>query len=232
MLVLLILTALQLCGGSFTASMDYYLIVYYLHEGNIADGAIWKGVLSTSYAAVGLLTIPIIAKLSLHYSKINALKFIYWLTIIGGCLKWFIFTPDTRWLIIVDAVFCTVIWTAMTMLIPSMLADLCDEDELQNGHRREGLFVSLHAWVINFSLAAAVLISGFCLNAIGFDASKQAEQASDSILSMRIILSAGTVIFSIIPLWFIQHYKIDAQRSQQTQQKLQQKQLNKNKKDR
>jgi Na+/melibiose symporter-like transporter len=49
---------------------------------------------------------------------------------------------------------------------------------------------------------------------------------------MRIILSAGTVIFSIIPLWFIEHYKIDAQRSQQTQQKLQQKQLNKNKKDR
>lgn len=215
--ILLILTFLQLCGGAFTASMDYYLVVYYQHSGDVAEGSIWKGVLSTSYAAFGLLTIPLIAKLSATYGKVNALKVIYLLTAVGGILKWFIFTPDVRWLLLLDAVFCTAIWTAMTMLIPSMLADLCDEDEVLHQQRREGLFVSIHTWVVNFSMAAALLLSGLLLNVIGFNASEHANQTDDSILLMRLILSLGTVFFSLLPLHFIRFYHIDAKHCLQTQ---------------
>lgn len=226
--ILLILTALQLCGGAFTASMDYYLIVYYQHGGDVAEGSIWKGVLSTSYAAIGLLSIPIIKNLSLSFGKKNALIIIYCLTAIGGGLKWFIFTPDTRWLLIFDAVFCTAIWTAMTMLIPSMLADLCDEDELIHQKRREGLFVSVHTWVVNFSMAAALLISGYILNLIGFDANNQAVQSEESINAMRFILSLGTVIFSLIPLWFIRFYNIDEKHSLNTRKLLDKRELAQN----
>jgi len=218
--VLLILTALQLCGGAFTASMDYYLVVFYQHQGDVAEGSIWKGVLSTSYAVVGLLTIPLIAKMSATYGKVNALKIIYLITAIGGVLKWFIFTPDVRWLLMLDAVFCTAIWTAMTMLIPSMLADLCDEDEVLHQQRREGLFVSLHTWVVNFSMAAALLLSGLTLNIIGFDADNQVNQAPDSLLLMRLILSLGTVLFSLLPLYFIRFYHIDAKHCLATKNKL------------
>lgn len=218
--ILLILTALQLCGGAFTASMDYYLIVYYQHAGDVAQGSIWKAALSTSYAAIGLLSIPIIKKSSLSFGKKNTLIIIYCLTAIGGGLKWFIFTPDTRWLLVFDAVFCTAIWTAMTMLIPSMLADLCDEDELIHHQRREGLFVSVHIWVINFSMAAALLISGSILNLIGFDANNQTSQSEESINAMRFILSLGTVIFSLIPLWFIRFYNIDEKHSLNTRKQL------------
>jgi glycoside/pentoside/hexuronide:cation symporter, GPH family len=148
------------------------------------------------------------------------LKYIYWLTACGGILKWFIFTPDTRWLLIIDAMFCTAIWTSMTMLIPSMLADLCDEDELEHNKRREGLFVSVHTWVVNISMAFAVLFAGLALNLIGFDALKQGLQSSESITSLRIILSMGTVLFSLLPLLFIRYYRIDEKRSIATRQKL------------
>jgi len=223
--ILLILTALQFCGGAFTASMDYYLIVYYQHNGDVAEGSIWKGVLSTSYAAIGLLSIPLIKKLSQNFGKKNTLIIIYCLTAIGGALKWFIFTPDTRWLLIFDAVFCTAIWTAMTMLIPSMLADLCDEDELVHYQRREGLFVSVHTWVVNFSMAAAFLISGIILNLIGFDANNQDSQSEESINAMRFILSLGTIIFSLIPLWFIRFYNIDEKHSLNTRKQLDKREL-------
>ncbi|MGL1956310.1 MAG: MFS transporter [Colwellia sp.] len=226
--VLLILTALQLCGGAFTASMDYYLVVYYQHSGDVAEGSIWKGVLSTSYAAFGLLTIPLIAKLSATYGKVNALKTIYLITAFGGVLKWFIFTPDVRWLLILDAAFCTAIWTAMTMLIPSMLADLCDEDEVLHQQRREGLFVSLHTWVVNFSMAAALLFSGLTLNIIGFNAANHMDQTNESLLSMRLILSVGTVLFSLLPLYFIRFYHIDAKKCLETKHKLALKRLEDN----
>lgn len=220
LLILLLLTALQLCGGAFTASMDYYLLVYYLHDSDVAQGAIWKGILSSAYAIFGLLSIPLLSKLSVSYGKVNTLKMVYWLTVCGGILKWFIFTPDTRWLIIIDAMFCTAVWTTMTMLIPSMLADLCDEDELEHNKRREGLFVSVHTWVVNISMALAVLIAGLCLNIIGFDAMKQSGQTSESIMSMRLILSVGTVLFGLLPLLFLRYYRVDADKSRVTRQKL------------
>ena len=119
-----------------------------------------------------------------------------------------------------DAVFCTAIWTAMTMLIPSMLADLCDDDELNQNKRREGLFVSVHNWVVNLSLAAALLISGLLLNIIGFDANNQSAQTVDSINAMRIILSLGTVVFSLLPLWVLRAYDIDEPHILKTQQQL------------
>jgi len=211
--ILLILTALQFCGGAFTASMDYYLIVYYLFSGDVTEGSIWKGLLSTAYAVFGLLSIPVIKKLSLNIGKKRALQAIYCFTAIGGALKWFIFVPDMRWFIIIDALFCASIWVAMTMLIPSMLADLCDEYELSHHSRREGLFVSAHTWVVNFSMGAALLISGFLLNTIGFDANNGASQSKESLQAMRYILSFGTVAFSLIPLWFIKFYNIDEKHS-------------------
>ena len=220
LLILLALTILQLCGGAFTASIDYYLLVYYMHDGDVAQGSIWKGILSSAYAIFGLLSIPLISKLSANYGKVNTFRFIYWLTACGGVLKWFIFTPDTGWLIVIDAIFCTAVWTTMTMLIPSMLADLCDEDELAHNKRREGLFVSIHTWIVNISMALAVLIAGLSLNIIGFDAMKHSAQTSESIMYMRFILSVGTVLFSLLPLLLLRYYRIDADKSRATRQKL------------
>lgn len=218
--ILLVLTALQFCGGAFTASMDYYLIVYSLNGGDIVQGSIWKAVLSTAYAVAGIISIPMISKLSFSTGKINALTLIYWLNAIGGIAKWFIFTPGTYWLLIFDALLCASIWSAMSMLIPSMLADLCDEDELHHQQRREGLFVSIHTWVVNISMALSLLISGLLLNLIGFNANNQIFQKDDSIFLMRIILSIGTVLFSLIPLLFLRHYTIDAKKCLDTRKRL------------
>lgn len=223
--VLLLLTILQLAGGAFTASMDYYLLVYYMCGGDIAEGSLWKGVLSASYAALGMLTVPLIARLSARRGKVGALQLIYLLTIVGGALKWFIFTPDIRWLLIIDAVFCTAVWTAMTMLIPSMMADVCDEDELLHGQRREGLFVALHNWVTSISAAIALLLAGLSLNLIGFDAHLQGEQLPVSILSMRIILVFGTVAFALLSLWCLHYYRLNTERSQHISQQLRQRQI-------
>jgi Na+/melibiose symporter-like transporter len=222
--ILLVLTALQFCGGAFTASMDYYLIVYSLNGGDIVQGSIWKGVLSTAFAVAGIIAIPMISKLSLSTGKIKALTFIYCLNAIGGIAKWFIYTPGTYWLLIFDALLCAAIWSAMTMLIPSMLADLCDEDELLHQQRREGLFVSIHTWVVNISLALSLLISGLLLNSIGFNANNQAFQTDDSIFLMRIILSFGTVIFSLIPLLLLRHYTVDAKKCLETRKLLEKQQ--------
>ncbi len=77
--------------------MDYYLLVYFIADGDIAQGAIFKGWLSMAYAAFGFLTVPLIAALSSRVGKIKALQLIYILTLVGGACKWFIFyAPGLR----------------------------------------------------------------------------------------------------------------------------------------
>lgn len=218
--VLLLLTLLQLGGGAYSAGMDYYLLVYFMFDGNIAEGAIWKGALSVAYAALGFATVPWLVRLSSRYGKVRALVLIYWLTALGGALKWFIFTPGTGWWLLLDAVFCTAIWTAMTMLLPSMLADVCDEDELLHGERREGLFVALHNWVSSISVALALLLAGLSLNLIGFDARLGGAQPEQSIFAMRLILCFGTVLFSLMSLICLRYYRLTAARSQQISRQL------------
>ena len=213
--VLLLLTVLQMAGGAFTASMDYYLLVYFIAEGDIAQGAIFKGWLSMAYAAFGFLTVPLISRLSSRIGKIKALQLIYAVTLVGGACKWFIFTPQGYGWIWLDALFCTAAWTAMTMLIPSMMADLCDEDELKHGQRREGVFVAIHSWFTSLSAALALLLAGLSLNLIGFDAQLSAAQNPDSILAMRVILALGTMVFALCSLLVVRGYHLDAQGSQQ-----------------
>jgi Na+/melibiose symporter-like transporter len=103
----------------------------------------------------------------------------------------------------------------MTMLIPSMMADLCDEDELQHGQRREGVFVAIHSWVTSLSAALALLLAGLSLNLIGFNAQLSAAQNPDSILAMRVILALGTMVFAFCSLLLVRRYHLDAQASQQ-----------------
>lgn len=213
--VLLLLTVLQMAGGAFTASMDYYLLVYFIADGDIAQGAIFKGWLSMAYAAFGFLTVPLIYALSSRVGKIKAMQLIYAVTLVGGACKWFIFTPEGYGWIWLDALLCTAAWTAMTMLIPSMMADLCDEDELKHGQRREGVFVAIHSWVTSLSAALALLVAGLSLNLIGFDAQQAAAQNPDSIFAMRVILALGTMLFALCSLLIVRGYHLDAQGSQQ-----------------
>ena len=50
----------------------------------------------------------------------------------------------------------------------SMIADVCDEDEQENGHRREGTFGAIYWWMVKLGTAVALAISGYLLNVTGF----------------------------------------------------------------
>ena len=65
-------------------------------------------------------------------------------------MKWFIFQPGHTLIyigtvaidpvILIDPLLCGPMWVAVKILLESMMADICDEDELKYGKRREGVF--------------------------------------------------------------------------------------------
>jgi|GEM_PF-320631 len=208
MLVLIVLTLLQMGGAAFAATMDYYLLVYFVHGGDIAEGAFWKAALSTAYALVSIACVPLVTGMSVRFGKLNALKLIYVVNAVGGVAKWFLFTPGAEWMILLDAVLCGAVWTAMVVLIPSMIADLSHEHQQKGQSSRAGVFASVHGWTLSISSVIALLLSGLSLSLCGFDANLGAGQPPQSIYIMRILLVGGTIVFSLLPLLVLVYFRI------------------------
>ncbi|MBH0040459.1 MFS transporter [Pseudoalteromonas sp. SWN166] len=209
MKILLILIAVQLTVGSFAASMDYYVLVYYMNDGNILAGATSKGILSSSYAIAGIAAIYVLTSLSTRIGKVNTLKWSYRVTIIGGFAKWFIYQPGNDWWLVLDAILCCSIWASIGVIVSSMIADQIDADEVANKVRREGLFASLQYWIIAIASTIAMIGSGLTLNLIGFDALLGINQSPTSLLLMRVILVSGTIISAVVGYFFISKYSLD-----------------------
>lgn len=209
MVFILGLTLLQMGGAAYVATMDYYLLVYFVYAGDIASGAVAKGVLSTAYAIVSIVSVPLIVYLARRFGRLQALSVIYLINALGGLLKWFVFVPDAGLWVVIDAVLCGTIWTAMVILIPSMIADLAHNEGLSMRNNRSGTYASIYAWCLSLSGVAVLIISGCTLSLIGFDAALGGQQDTSALLLMRVILSLGTIIFSLLAFILVKRWQAD-----------------------
>jgi glycoside/pentoside/hexuronide:cation symporter, GPH family len=207
MIFILILTLLQMGGSAYAVTMDYYLLVYQVFGGDIAQGAVAKGALSTAYAVVSILSVPIILQLVRRYGRLNTLCIIYLVNTLGGILKWFIFVPGAGLWVVTDAVFCGAIWSAMVILIPSMISELAQRQGNQTQINCSGIYSSMHGWTLSVSAVLVLMFSGFTLSLIGFDAGLGGNQQASTLTWMRSILVVGTVVCSLLALFLVKRWQ-------------------------
>ena len=105
-------------------------------------------------------------------------------------------------------------------LMGSMIADVCDLDELETGERREGMFGSIYWWVVKLGMAAALAVGGFLLNATGFDVALGGNQAEQTILLMRIFDMGVPVLTSALAIWAIMSYTLTEERAHEVREEL------------
>lgn len=218
--VVLGLMLLNILMGMLASNVDHYVLVYYLCHGDVAAGSAWKGVLSSAYAVVGIGTIPVVVWLSERLGKRASLAAIYATTIFGGLMKWVLFDPRHPWLIVFDAVLCGPIWVAANVLLASMIADICDEDELASGQRREGMYGAVFSWVQKTAVSASFLGAGIALTLAGFDATRGGQQPPGTFTAMRGMLVASTTLPPLAALALLAFYPLDAARAAATQRAL------------
>jgi GPH family glycoside/pentoside/hexuronide:cation symporter len=214
------LTVCQVLAGMLASNIDYYLLVYNMCGGNIIEGTKWKGVLSSAYALFGIGMIYPINWMANHYGKRTTLSVIFGLVLLGSVGKWFVFTPGHPWKILLDPLLCTPVWTALSILTPSMLADVCDEDELLHGLRREGMLGALFSWVQKTGFALSFFGAGVVLNLTGFNATLGGMQSASTILGMRLTLAVSTAVWSLIAIGLLALYPLTKERAYETRDTL------------
>ncbi len=218
--VLIGLTICQVLAGMLASNIDYYLIVYHMCGGDIVEGTKWKAVLSTGYAVLGIGMIYPVNWLANHYGKRTTLAGIFGLVLLGSFGKWLLFTPGNPWKILLDPILCGPVWTALNVLTPSMLADVCDDDELRHGLRREGMLGSLFSWIQKTGYALAFFGSGVALNLVGFDATLHGAQSHGAILGMRLMLAVSTGVWAAIAIGLLMIYPLSKARAYETRDAL------------
>ena len=212
-LKLCIATFLVFNGFIMIAAFQSYVIIYYVFGGDTNAGAEFVGHAGSLGAVSGFVVIFLITWLCPKFGKRRAFYVTTGLSMLGYGLKWFCYNPDHPWLVLLPAPLMAFGLAGLFTLMPAMVADVVDADELETHERREGMYGSIFWWVVKLGMAAALAAGGFLLNATGFDVALGGDQTENTIFMLRVFDVLVPMAGSGIAIWAIATYTITEQKA-------------------
>ena len=208
--VKLCVATLLIFGGFMCASaFTLYVVFFYVFQNSpvldqaYAKGGLLLGWYGTFSAVCTLGVIAITTWLSRKIGKRNTFFITIPLSIIGYALKWIGYNPNHPYLLFISAPFITFGLGSLFTLMSSMVADVCDLDELQTAARREGMYSAAYWWMVKLGVALASFISGLLINATGFRQEIGLAQTPGTLLWMRIFDIGIPIVTSLIAIFVI-----------------------------
>ena len=219
---------LKLCAATFLvfngfmliSSFQFYVIIYYVFGGDTVKGAEYAGYAGTLGAISTFFVIVFVTWLGTHIGKRRTLFIAIGVSMFGYALKWVCYNPEIPWLLLVPAPFLAFGLGGLFTIMPSMIADVIDMDELETNERREGMFGSIFWWVVKLGMAAALAAGGFLLNATGFDVALAGNQSANTIYLMRIFDAFVPFVASGLAIWAIASFRITEEKAHEVRLEL------------
>jgi GPH family glycoside/pentoside/hexuronide:cation symporter len=206
------------------------------------------GIYGTFSAICTVVVVSFIPWLSRKLGKRNAFYVTIPLSIIGYSMKWiaynqvhpaesklwemlsgtgFInfvktcaFIAQEHYLLLACAPFIVFGLGSLFTILLSMLADICDFDELETGERREGIFSAVYWWMVKMGLAIAGLLGGAMLTWTGFKQDVGIAQPAATTLWMRIFDVSIPIVTSIIAIFIIMTFDITEEKANKVRKQL------------
>lgn len=210
---LCVATFLIFNGFMLVSSFQFYVIIYYVFNGDKVLGAEYAGYVGTLGAISTFIIIFIVTWLGTRFGKRQALFTAISLSMLGYALKWVCYDPDMPWLMLLPAPFLAFGLGGLFTLMPSMICDVVDMDELKTYQRREGMYGAVFWWVVKLGMAAALAAGGFLLNATGFDVALEGSQTESTLTLMRLFDAFLPFTTSGVALWAIAGFAITEERA-------------------
>ena len=205
-MIMVAITLFTNLGGRTVNHLGFYIGLYYLFAGDKMKQGVLAGVSGNVAFILGLVCVFVMNRLSLHIGKRKTLAVCLVLLVFSGFAKWLFYTPEHPWLSLAALLFTVPSITGFWLLIASIKADICDDDELRTGLRREGAIGSVSAWISKLSISGTAVLAGVVLAATGYDAALGNEQDSGVIEAMLwwfyVIPSVSALIALVLLWWF------------------------------
>lgn len=207
-------------GFMLIASFQFYVIIYFVAGGDQTAGAKYAGWAGTVGAICTFAVVAFVTWLGTRIGKRHAFFVSIGLSIVGYGLKWVCYNPEIPYLVILPAPLMAFGLGGLFTLIPSMIADVVDTDELKTHERREGMFGSIFWWMVKLGMSAALAGGGYLLNATGFDVALEGNQAARSIFLLRLFDAGIPMLSSAIAIWAIATFPITEAKAHEVRQEL------------
>ena len=212
-LKLCVATFLVFNGFILIAAFQSYVIIFYVFSGNEEAGSVFVGHSGLLQGVSALAAISIVTFLATRIGKRRAFYVSTGISMVGYALKWFCYTPENPWLILIPAPLMAFGLAGLFTLMPSMIADVVDADELNTHERREGMYGSIFWWVVKLGQSVAILGGGLLLVWTGFDVELGGGQTADAIHWMRLCDAFIPCIASAIAIWSIATYELTEEKA-------------------
>ena len=133
----------------------------------------------------------------------------------------FLLQPARPYLIMIEWVIFAFGIPCANLMFSSMIADICDEDELVTGLRREGAYVAVAGFFGKAAQVGTLLLAGALPRMTGYvDTSVPPQPAQlEMMRAMLIGIQFVALVIAIFVLWF---YPLTRSRSEATRRQLDQ----------
>ncbi len=212
-LLLCLATFLVFNGFMLISSFQFYVIIYYVFGGDQTLGAKYAGYAGTVGAISTFVVVVLVTWLGTKLGKRKAFFWAIGISIVGYGLKWICYNPKMPLLLILPAPLLAFGLGGLFTLLPSMVADVVDVDELKTRERREGMYGSIFWFFVKLGMAVALAGGGFLLNATGFDIALGGQQSENTIFLMRLFDAGIPMVASAIAIGAIALFPITEEKA-------------------
>lgn len=179
-------TFLVFNGFILIASYGYFVLSYYVFAGDTEAGAELGALVATVGSFANFFIVAFVTWLASRIGQKRTFIIAISLAILGYALKTFAYSPEHPWLILLPAPLMAFGLGSLFTLMPSMMADVVDQDELRTGQRREGMFASIYWWVVKLGQTAAAMVGAWLLASTGLQTELGGDQTDATLILLRV----------------------------------------------
>jgi glycoside/pentoside/hexuronide:cation symporter, GPH family len=193
---------------SMVGALSWYVLCYHVLAGNYASAAMYGGLAGTAYSILGAASVPLAAWLARRLGKCGTLQGALYAGAVALGASFVLYTPAAPVLsVVAHGLFGVAASGFFWVLLPSMLADVVDYDEVQSGQRREGAFSSTLSYVLKLGTTVTLLLTGPLVDLTGFDA-RRAVQAPATVTWLRILFALLPAAAALLAALALRRYPL------------------------
>jgi GPH family glycoside/pentoside/hexuronide:cation symporter len=221
--VILFIAYVTIIVALFSAqSIQPLILQHHVFGGNAIQLGNFHGTLMTMGMVLSYVSIFLIGWISMRKSKrvamITGLSF----ALVGTALSFFAMDPRWPWMLYLTTFVTYLGLQGCWLMVDSMTADVCDDDELKSGRRREGMFSAVKGFALKAAQGLTFGLGGYMATAAGYDPGVVASSGLDegTAFKMKAALVGFQCIGLVVAIAVMWLYPITRQRAEETQRKL------------
>lgn len=190
--------------------LTFYVNVYYVCAGDKAQAVKIAAITSTLSTVCALIFAPFAPMLGKRFGKRCGLSLGCGLMCLHAVLQPLLLNPRHPYLQISGALLYAPALAYYGTFLGSFLADICDLDDVRSGHRREGLYGAVYAFVKKIEISLCALLTGYLVTLSGFSATL-AQQGEATVTMLKWFTFTPYIVLTVGAFWLAATFPITRQ---------------------